>query len=290
MRFQKKEPLKKHTSLRIGGPADVLCTPKSAADIIAALDYARQNKLKIAIIGAGSNLLVPETGFKGLVIKLGKGLNWLKLEKNSVRVGAGVMLPDLVVKAAKAGFSGLEFLAGIPGSVGGAVVMNAGAWGESLADHLIEVKALDRSGREKTFKGEELKAEYRSSYFQGRNWIIIEALLKLKTGNKKVIKHRILEHLTRRKSKQPLGTPNCGSVFRNPKNDFAGRLIEAAGCKGMRVGDAQVSTKHANFIVNLGEAKAEDVMKLMKKVRAAVRQRFKIRLEPEIKFMVKSST
>ncbi|MBU0672870.1 MAG: UDP-N-acetylmuramate dehydrogenase [Candidatus Margulisbacteria bacterium] len=290
MKFQRNEPLKKHTSLRIGGLADYFFQPKNIEELAEALELARKNKLPVAVLGGGTNLLVLEQGFRGLVIKLGRGLNTVTIEGSKIRVGAGVLLPNLIVTLAKKGVGGLEFLAGVPGSVGGAVVMNAGAWGKEIGQYVAEVRVLDHAGQEKVLKKSKLKLGYRSSLFQNSNWILTEVLLNLRRKKPKLIKERLLYYLTKRRASQPLGIPNCGSVFKNPKNDYAGRLIEAAGCKGLRIGDAQVSVKHANFIVNLGEANAKDVIKIMTRVQKAVKERFKILLEPEVKIMVKSAT
>jgi UDP-N-acetylmuramate dehydrogenase len=244
--------------------------------------FAREKKLPWAVIGAGTNLLVLDRGFKGLVIKLAFGLNNLTLEKNRLRAGAGVLLPRLVMFTAAKGLGGIEFLAGIPGSVGGAVVMNAGAWGKEIGRFVEEVKVIDQRGEESVLRKKQLGFGYRRSRLQGGRLIITEITLKLKKMPRKAIREMIKDYLAKRRDGQPLGIPNCGSVFKNPKGDFAGRLIEAAGLKGVRVGDAQVSSKHANFIVNLGEAKAKDVIKLITRIRGAV----KVKLEPEVRILL----
>jgi UDP-N-acetylmuramate dehydrogenase len=289
MKYQRNESLKKHTSFRIGGLAEYFCLPKSKEELQQALLFAKEKGLRVAIFGAGTNLLVLDEGFKGLVIQLGNGLNWIEVDKRKVRVGAGVSLPRLIRSISRKGLGGLEFLAGIPGSVGGAVVMNSGAWGKEIGDLVGEVHVLDRSGKEKVIRNKQLGFAYRGSRLQQGKWIVFEVVFKLRRKKKKILLRKIKEYLSSRKAKQPVGSPNCGSVFKNPKGDFAGRLIEEAGCKGMRIGDAQVSSKHANFIVNLGEAKAKDVIKLMTRVQKAVKDKFKILLEPEIKIMVKSA-
>jgi len=281
MKFQKNEPLKKHNSFRIGGAADYFCEPKSRQDIIAAMVFAKEKKIPLAIIGAGTNLLVRDNGFRGLAIKIGKGLNWLKFCNNKVKVGAGVSLPRLIKACAAKGLGGIEFLAGIPGSAGGAVVMNAGAWGKAVGKFVNSVNAIDYNGKERLFSQKELQFAYRSSRFQKEKWIIIEITLQLNRLKRSLIKNKVQEYQQKRRARQPLGIANCGSVFKNPKGDFAGRIIEAAGCKGLRIGDAQVSDKHANFIVNLGEAKAKDVIKLM----TQVQKKAKTKLEPEIKLL-----
>jgi UDP-N-acetylmuramate dehydrogenase len=290
MRYLHDQPLKKHTAFRIGGPADHLCVPKNVDELQEALRFAKERRLRVVVLGAGTNTLALDRGFRGMVIKLAGSLGGIELNRSRARVGAGVLLPRLMNRLAQKGLSGLEFLAGIPGSVGGAVVMNAGAWGKSIGERVEEVRVLDNKGRLKPLKKGELGFGYRRSRLQGRDWIVIEVALKLRRQKKRLIKEKLQEYLARRKATQPLGIPNSGSIFKNPKGRFAGKLIEEAGCKGMRVGDAQVSAKHGNFIVNLGDAKARDVIKLMTRVQKAVSDKFKIMLEPEIKIMIKSTT
>lgn len=288
MRYLRNQSLKKHTSFRIGGPTDYFCVPKNIEELREALEFAKERRLQIAVLGAGTNILALDRGFRGSVIKLGSGLNWIKIEGSRAWVGAGVPLPKLIRKLTQKGLGGLEFLAGIPGSVGGALTMNAGAWGKEIGKYVEEVKVLERDGSQKEIKRKKLGFGYRKSKLQGNPWIITEVTLRLRKKKKRVIEKRIKEYLSKRRATQPLGIPNCGSVFKNPRGDFAGRLIEEAGCKGMRIGDAQVSAKHGNFIVNLGDAKAKDVIKLMTDIQKAVKDKFKILLEPEIKIMVKS--
>lgn len=290
MKYQRNQSLKKHTSFRIGGPADYFCVPKSIHELREAIDFARERKMRISVLGGGTNVLVLDRGFRGLVIKLAGGLSSIKVNSRKTRAGAGMLLPRLIRKVASRGLSGLEFLAGVPGSVGGAIIMNAGAWGREIGRYVEEIKVLDNKGRLKVVKNGKLGFGYRKSKLQKKSWIVVEATFKLRKQRKKTINKKIKECLAKRKETQPLGSPSCGSVFKNPKGDYAGRLIEEAGCKGRRVGDAQVSAKHGNFIVNLGDAKAQDVIKLMASVQKAVKDKFKILLEPEIKFMIKSAT
>jgi UDP-N-acetylmuramate dehydrogenase len=286
MRYLRDELLKKHTSFRIGGPADYFCVPEDIEQIKEALNFARENRLPVAIMGLGTNLLALDNGFRGLVIKLGGGLSWMKAKSRVVHVGSGVSLPKLLLFLARRGLGGMEFLAGIPGTVGGAAVMNAGAWGKEISRFVDRITVLDFKGKERTLKKRQLKFSYRKSVLQKGKWILLEVVLRLRKSKRKAIKSKLQGFLKRRRESQPLGIPNAGCIFKNPKGKFAGRIIEEAGCKGMRMGDAQVSSKHANFIVNLGEAKARDVVKLIARVQKAV----KIKLEPELKVMVKSST
>jgi UDP-N-acetylmuramate dehydrogenase len=290
MKYQRKEALKKHTSFRIGGPADYFCVPKNVHELREALMFSRQERLPLALIGAGTNFLALDQGFRGLVIKIGRGLDKIEVRGNEVTVGAGVFLPRLLSRLVKEKLGGLEFLAGIPGSVGGAVIMNAGAWGRELGQLIQQVRVIDRAGKEKVLQQRQLGLGYRRSSLAEKNLIVTEVVFKLRRKKRQLIKKKIDQYLDKRKTRQPLGSPNCGSVFKNTRQGPAGWLIEAAGCKGWRVGDAQVSCKHANFILNLGEAKAKDVLKLVTMVRQAVKDKFKISLEPELKIMVKSSS
>lgn len=285
MRYLRNQTLKKHTSFRIGGPADYFCIPKNIEELKEALQFAKERKLRVAILGAGTNTLVLDRGFSGLVIKIAGGLNWIKVYGSKVCVGGGVLLPRLIRNLANKGLGGLEFLAGIPGSIGGAVVMNAGAWGKEIGKYVLAAKVLEKNGKEKIIKKKQLGFGYRKSRLQGKPGIITEVIFRLRKKKRKSIEKMIKEYLSRRKKNQPLGIPNSGSVFKNPRGSFAGKLIEEAGCKGMRIGDAQVSARHGNFIVNLGDARAKDVIKLMTAVQKAV----KTKLEPEIKILLENS-
>ncbi len=278
MRYLREQPLKKHCSIKIGGPAEYFCQPKNINDLKDALKFAHEKRLPVMILGAGSNLLFSDQGFKGLVIKLVKGLDWVRVDRAKVTVASGVLLSKLLSNLIKSKLGGLEFLVGIPGTVGGAVVMNAGAWGKEIGQFVDRIKVLDKSGKGKVIKRKDLGFAYRKSILQKNDLVVTEVTLRLRSSKKSIVLKKIKEFMDRRKGSQPLGIPNSGSVFKNPTGSFAGKLIEEAGCKGMRVGDAQVSEKHANFIVNLGEAKADDVIKLMSRIQKSV----KIKLEPEI--------
>jgi UDP-N-acetylmuramate dehydrogenase len=288
MRFLRNEKLKKHTSFRIGGPAEYFCVAKNIDQIREALAFAKEKKLALAVIGAGSNILVRDNGFPGLVIKI--STNSLEINKSRVRVGSGMPLGKLVSSLSAKGIGSLEFLVGIPGSVGGAVVMNSGAWGKEIGDFVKKVKVMNRAGQEIELSRKQMGFGYRKSRLQNDKLIVTEVELKLRRKGRKAISKKVKEYIAKRKDKQPVGSPNCGSTFKNPKKDFAARLIEQSGCKGMRMGDAQVSPKHANFIVNLGDASANDVIKLMTLIQIQVKSKFGIQLEPELKIMVKSAT
>jgi len=290
MKYLRNESLSKHSSFKIGGPALYFCEPSNSAEILEALAFAKANKFALAIIGSGTNLLIPDSGFQGLVIKIGAKLKSIKITGTKIEVGSGMGITSLVTKLATKGLGGIEFLAGIPGSIGGAVVMNAGAWGDEIGRYVENVTVVDLKGRELIITQKELKFGYRKSLLQKQLCIVIKVTIKLSKKKPAVILSQIKEYLKIRRSKHPLNFPNCGSVFKNPKGQKnsqpAGQLIEAAGCMGLRIGNAQVSNQHANFIVNLGGATAKDVTALMRKVETEVRKRFKIKLEPEVKTMV----
>ncbi|MFA5839362.1 MAG: UDP-N-acetylmuramate dehydrogenase [Candidatus Margulisiibacteriota bacterium] len=290
MKYRHFEPLSKHSSFKIGGPAQYFCEPSNSAEIREALFFAKQNKLPVAIIGSGTNLLIPDNGFRGLVIKISLKLKSIKITGTKIEVDSGMAITCLITKLAQKGLGGIEFLAGIPGSIGGAVVMNAGAWGDEIGRYVENVTVVDQRGRELIITQKELKFGYRKSLLQKQRFLVTKVTIKLFKKKPAAILSQIKEYLKIRRSKHPLNFPNCGSVFKNPKSQKnslpAGQLIEAAGCKGIRVGNAQVSTQHANFIVNLGGATAKEVTALMKKVQATVWKRFKIKLEPEVKSMV----
>ena len=288
LKILRNESLKKHTSLRIGGPADHFCVPKNTAELREALLIAQGNRWPVAIIGAGTNLLVLDNGWSGLVIKMGGGLARLTVRGRVVQAGAGLFLPRLLSALNRRGLTGLEFLAGIPGTLGGAAVMNAGAWGDEIGRYIEQVKVIDHEGNLLTLSKDQLGFGYRRSVLQTGRYIVAEVVIKLRKGTAGKIRKKIAGFLEKRKLSQPLGSPNAGSIFKNPPGKYAGKLLEAAGLKGARVGDAQVSVKHANFILNLGEAKARDVLKLMTRMQVAVSSKFKVKLEPELKIMIQS--
>jgi UDP-N-acetylmuramate dehydrogenase len=275
-----EEPLQKYTTWRVGGPADLLYRPTELSECAEVLQLAWQHQIPVNILGVGSNVLVADQGLRGLVI-LTEGLRKIVWQENLVTVGSGVLLSHLSRLAAEKGLAGLEFAAGIPGSLGGAVVMNAGAYCDSLEQVIVSAKSLDREGKLKTYSKEELALGYRNSIFKQRKELIVEIKLALQRGNISEIKERMTRYLNLRRAKQPLEWPNAGSVFKN-SGQGAGRLIEGVGAKGWRVGDAQISEKHANFIVNLGEAKASEIMTLIREVQKAVKQKYNVELETEV--------
>jgi len=306
LKIREKVLLKDYTTFKIGGPARYFFVAKNKEDLKNAILWAKKKRLPFFILGVGSNVLFSDKGFNGLVIKLQN--TQYEIRNTKVVAEAGVPLQKLVLETAKKGLSGLENLAGIPGTLGGAIWGNAGAFGREIGDLVEEVKILQiANGKLQivNFKKEDCKFGYRESIFKRKeNWIILEAILRLKKGRKKEIEEKIKEILRLRKEKQPLEFPSAGSVFKNVpiekvpkeirekfkekiKNGFlpAGVLIEAVGLKGFQIGGAKISEKHANFIVNVGGAKASDVKELIKKIKKEVKKKFKIQLEEEIKLV-----
>lgn len=278
------EKMSKHTTWHIGGPADIFFSPANVDDLKEAITFVKTYNLPLTVLGGGSNILVSDSGIRGLVIKLNE-LNDLEIKNDTVRVGAGISLPFISYRVAQLGLSGLEFASGIPGSLGGAIRMNAGAHGEQIADVIEKVTVIDQDGKISSLSKEELDFSYRFSKLKNMSVIVIEAELKLKKGDSEKIKEKILSYKDFRRSKQPINYPNAGSVFKNPLGDSAGRLIESIGAKGWKVGKAMVSLKHANFIVNLGDAKCEDVLCLMRKINKKIKEEYDLELEPEIIFL-----
>lgn len=276
------EPMSRHTTFRIGGPAELYAVP-GVEGLKLLLAQAGQLDIPVTIIGNGSNLLVGDGGIPGLVIEIGKAMEGIVQEGNRIRVGAGTILSKAARAAADAGLSGLEFAAGIPGSLGGAVVMNAGAYGGEMKDVVAETTVLTPDGQLKVLSAEELEFSYRHSSIPGRNYIVVEVLLELTPGDSGEIQGRMEELRKRRISKQPLEFPSAGSTFKRPEGFFAGKLIDDAGLRGYRVGDAQVSEKHCGFVVNRGNATAAEVRQLMEDVQQRIWEEFQVRLEPEVR-------
>ena len=282
------ESMRNHTSFAIGGIAEALVTPNDQFDLSKVLQFARVNSVPVTIIGNGTNLLVSDAGIDGVVIKIAGCLDDMVINDDKVLAGAGCLLSGLVKKIASAGLEGIEFLIGIPGTVGGAVITNAGAGKKSMADILQSVEVIDLQGQIKRLNREELSFDYRSSSLQGENTIILNAELVLKKGNINKIKESISNNMKLRLKKQPVKYASAGSIFKNPENDYAGRLIELSGLKGMRKGDAQVSDLHANFIINRGDALASDVLYLIEEIQKVIFSRFGINLELEINLIGKA--
>lgn len=283
-RLQTSVPLARHTTFRIGGPADYLVAAHTSHEVCALVVAARECGVPLYVLGNGSNLLVADAGVRGLVLTLAGDLAALQIEGERVRVGAGFNLPKLALTVARQGLGGLTFACAIPGTVGAGVVINAGAHDGELSQVVETVQAVRADGHEVTLTPAELGFGYRSSRLVGEPMVVTRVVMRLFPADGSVLAAQIQRYLEHRRATQPLQQPNAGSIFKNPPGDFAGRLIEAGGCKGWREGDAQVSTRHANFIVNLGQATARDVVTLMRRVRSRVQEQFGVRLEPEIRF------
>jgi len=276
-----------NTSFRIGGPADILVTPSSDAKIAAVLCLVQKHKLPLLVMGNGSNLLVRDKGIRGIVLKT-SGLKEVTREGNKVRAGAGMLLGALAQKTAGWGLSGLEFASGIPGTVGGAVVMNAGAYGGEMVQIIQAVFALTPNGEQVTIPKEKLELSYRHSIFQTdayKGYIVTGVEFLLQSRDIEAIKADIDDYTKRRLTKQPVDLPSAGSMFKRPQGYFAAALIEGAGLKGFTIGGAQVSPKHAGFVVNVGGATAADVIALVKAVQAKVLAAKGVTLEPEVKIV-----
>jgi len=276
------EPLANHTTWRIGGPADLLIQPKDKETLILAVQILHRHRIPWSVIGRGSNLLVRDGGIRGAVFKVAEGLSHCEFRDDEVRVGAGYSMIRLTVEVGKRGLTGMEFAGGIPGSVGGAVYMNAGAHGSDLSRILKNAEILMENGETVVLTNEQLAFSYRTSLLQSRKGIVLEATFQLRYGDRKTIADALASYKDRRRQTQPLQLPCAGSVFRNPPGDHAGRLIEAAGLKGFTVGGAQISELHANFIVNRGGATATDVLTLMDTVRQTIREKFGVDMHPEV--------
>ncbi|MHB8171866.1 MAG: UDP-N-acetylmuramate dehydrogenase [Thermincolia bacterium] len=277
------EPMDSHTTWRIGGPADLLVSPGSTEDVVKAINLANHRGIPWIVIGNGSNLLVKDGGIRGMVIQVLGGLSNLEIQGRHITAGAGVLLPRLARRAVEAGLGGLEFAAGIPAALGGAVAMNAGAHGSSLGDFVEKVIAVNDSGQRIELSREELGFAYRHSIIPSQQLIVTEINLVCPLGIREESEGIIQANLARRKETQPLNQPNGGSVFKNPPGQAAGRLIEEVGGKGLWVGDAEVSQRHANFIVNAGKATAQDVLTLIEQIQTLVLNQLGIQLELEVK-------
>ena len=286
MKIRENEPMRNHTTWRIGGPADRLVQPESTEELQQAIQEAQKAGEPYYVIGGGSNLLVSDEGIAGTVIQLGGSLTGLQISENSIIAEAGVPLPFLARKAAEHGLSGLEFAAGIPGSVGGAVVMNAGAYQGQISNVIEQVICCDASGQLITLHAADCGFAYRNSRFKNnRELVIVSVKMNLQPGRKEDILEQMQKNTASRNAKQPVEYPNAGSIFKNPPGDAAGRLIELIGAKGWRQGDAKVSEKHSNFIVNIGSASCQDVLQLVDRVKQAVYQETGVFLEEEILFL-----
>lgn len=280
-----EEPMKKHTTFRLGGPADYFLCPRDAGQVAGILHICREEGLPWFVLGNGSNLLVSDAGYRGVVIQIYKNMNQVWIDGEKITAQAGALLSAVSKKAMEAGLSGIEFASGIPGTLGGAAVMNAGAYGGEMKDVLETVKILTPEGEVRTLLAEELELGYRTSIIKEKGYLVLEAVLKLSQGDQEAIRARMEELKVQRVSKQPLEYPSAGSTFKRPEGYFAGKLIQDSGLRGYRVGGAQVSEKHCGFVINTGEASAADVACLIRDVQKQVYEKFGVKLETEVKYL-----
>lgn len=279
------EPMKNHTSFKIGGPADVLIIPEKEEEIVDAIRFCREHQIKHFIMGNGTNLLVKDSGIRGVVIKVANGFDRIDVVGEKVICQSGALLSKVAKYALKHSLTGFEFASGIPGTIGGAIAMNAGAYGGEMKDVVSKVKALDRNNNIVELTNEEMNFRYRGSLVSDENLVVLGVELNLQKGDYSSIEAKMEDLTDRRVSKQPLEYPSAGSTFKRPEGYFAGKLIEDAGLRGVRYGDAQVSEKHCGFVINVGEATFDHVITLIRMIQKVVYDKFNVKLEPEVKII-----
>ncbi len=279
------EEMKNHTTFKIGGPADAFVSAESAEEIRAVRGFCRENGVPCLIMGNGSNMLVSDKGIRGVVLRVGNAMSDCRADGETVYAEAGILMSALAKRILEASLTGFEFASGIPGTLGGGIYMNAGAYGGELKDIIEEVTYIDENNEIKTAKNAELGFGYRRSMFETGNYVILSCKMKLKRGNRNEIKALMAEYAQRRNDKQPISMPSAGSTFKRPEGYFAGKLIQDAGLMGYTAGGARVSEKHAGFVVNKGGASAKDVLDVIEHVQKTVEEKFGVRLEPEVKFV-----
>ncbi|MDX9917542.1 MAG: UDP-N-acetylmuramate dehydrogenase [Gudongella sp.] len=277
------EAMEKHTSFKIGGPADVLIRITSEEELVKALRVVREENLPLFIMGNGSNLLVRDGGIRGVVIKINDGYDSIVVDGNFVRAQSGALLTAVSKQALKGSLSGLEFASGIPGTIGGAISMNAGAYGGEMKDVVKSVRVIDKFGNISIFTNEEMNFSYRNSRVKSDDLIVLDITMELKEADYEVIEAKMKELTVQRTTKQPLEMASAGSTFKRPEGYFAGKLIDDSGLRGLRHGDAQVSEKHCGFVVNRGKSNCNEVLELIQVIRKTVRDKYGVELELEIK-------
>lgn len=275
--------MKTHTTFRVGGPADYFVMPETAEEVQRVTELCRTEEVPCYVIGNGSNLLVSDDGYRGVILQIYRSMSGISVQGNIIRAQAGALLSAIAAKACENSLTGFEFAAGIPGTIGGASVMNAGAYGGEMKDVLKSVTVLDSAGQIRRIDRENLEMGYRTSIISREGYITLEAEIELSAGNPEEIKARMDDLRTRRVTKQPLEYPSAGSTFKRPEGYFAGKLIQDAGLAGFQVGGAKVSEKHCGFVINTGNATAADIHSLMRQVSAKVEEQFGVALEPEVK-------
>ena len=279
------ELMSRHTTFRIGGPASVFVTPKSEKDLVTAIEICRSQDAPYFILGNGSNLLVSDQGYDGVVVHIGSDLRDISVEGTEITAKTGAMLSQVAHTALSYGLTGMEFAAGIPGSLGGACMMNAGAYGGEMSQILVGVRALDEKGQIVELAADQLELGYRHSIMMEKQYVVLGARIHLEKGDPEKIQAQMDDLKEKRIAKQPLEYPSAGSTFKRPEGAFAGKLIMDAGLRGFRIGDAMVSEKHCGFVVNAGKATAEDVCGVIAHVQHVVLEKYGKKLEPEIRFL-----
>lgn len=276
------EPMSKHTTFRVGGEAACMIYVQTEEEIRKLVSYLNQIEEDYFMLGNGSNILVGDKGYRGIIIKFGRQMEEIQVDGERMTIKAGALLPKVAVTAKEHGLTGLEFAAGIPGSIGGAIVMNAGAYDGEMKQIVESVRIIDRNGEILTLDNDAMEFGYRTSVVKDRPYIVLEVVLRLQPGDKEAIGARLEELAALRKSKQPLEYPSAGSTFKRPEGYYAGKLIMDAGMRGYRIGGAQVSDKHCGFIVNVNKATAADIKEVIEEVQERVKKRFHVSLEPEV--------
>lgn len=279
------EPMSGHTTFRTGGPADIFIMPKSLEEVKASIEILQKHHIPILVIGNGSNLLVSDKGIRGAVLHIGGRMSEISVDGETIYAQGGVLLSTLSAKAAENSLTGLEFASGIPGSLGGAVTMNAGAYGGEIKDVLVSADVLTKELEVKTILAEDLHLSYRHSVLPEKEYILLNATLRLKKGNLDEIRNKMKELGEQRREKQPLQFPSAGSTFKRPEGYFAGKLIQDADLKGKSIGGAQVSEKHAGFVINKGNATTQDILDLISFCQQTVFDKFGVSLETEVKIV-----
>ena len=282
-KIRRDEPMKTHTTFRVGGPADYFVMPETAEEVQRVTELCRTEEVPCYVIGNGSNLLVSDDGYRGVILQIYRSMSGISVQGNIIRAQAGALLSAIAAKACENSLTGFEFAAGIPGTIGGASVMNAGAYGGEMKDVLKSVTVLDSAGQVRRIDRENLEMGYRTSIISREGYITLEAEIELSAGNPEEIRARMDDLRTRRVTKQPLEYPSAGSTFKRPEGYFAGKLIQDAGLAGFQVGGAKVSEKHCGFVINTGNATAADIHSLMRQGSAKVEEKFGVALEPEVK-------
>ena len=273
----------KHTTFRVGGPADYFVSPADSVEVKNLTELCKAEGVPYYIVGNGSNLLVSDKGYRGVIIAIGREMSRIEVRENEIRAQAGALMSQIAAAALENELAGFEFASGIPGTIGGAAVMNAGAYGGEMKDVIWQVTVLDGAGNTLVLSQDELEFGYRTSIVMKRGYIVLEVCIRLEKGNREDIFMKMEDFKQRRISKQPLEYPSAGSTFKRPEGYFAGKLIQDAGLRGFTVGGAQVSEKHSGFVINKGGATAQDVNSLMQEVSDRVYKEFGVRLEPEVR-------